>query len=199
MNDWLRSCVELGYYADPFVSKFLPRFRGKRFAPLIHRGYYLRVRAVRTLLTHFIQSCRRKELKAQVVSLGAGFDTNYWIMENDGTAPDMFMEVDLPEVVVKKASILQRNADLRKAAGLDGPIRSPTSIQADHYVLRAVDIRDASALEKAIEDVIDPSAPVLLLAECVFAYMKSEETEAILRYSLLSAPINASINASTTV
>eukprot|EP01028_Stygiella_incarcerata_P002407 TRINITY_DN14496_c0_g1_i1.p1 TRINITY_DN14496_c0_g1~~TRINITY_DN14496_c0_g1_i1.p1 ORF type:complete len:319 (+),score=76.93 TRINITY_DN14496_c0_g1_i1:54-1010(+) len=175
------SCVELGYYNDPFVSKFLPRFQRKRLAPLIHRGYYLRVRAVRTLLTHFVESCRKDGLKPQILSVGAGFDTNYWVMEKEGTAPDVFVEVDLPEVVVKKASILQRNAELREAAGIESPIRSPTNVRAPHYVLRAVDIRNSELLEKAIEDVIDTSSPVLVLAECVFAYMKSEETESIMR------------------
>ena len=86
------SAAAVGYVADPFVAHFLPRrpmapttaaaassMRADalglaiRRSPLINRGYYARMAAIRHLLRGFAQCCRTPEF--QVLSLGAGFDT----------------------------------------------------------------------------------------------------------------------------
>jgi O-methyltransferase involved in polyketide biosynthesis len=51
-----------------------------RRSPLINRGYYARVAAVQTLVSQFLDHVKGN--KAQIVSLGAGFDTTYFRMKN---------------------------------------------------------------------------------------------------------------------
>lgn len=87
------SAAAIGYVEDPFVAHFLPRrpvaqpmpamtMRADavaalglpiRRSPLINRGYYARMAAIRHLLRCFARCCRAPEF--QVLSLGAGFDT----------------------------------------------------------------------------------------------------------------------------
>ncbi len=40
--------------------------------------------------------------KCQVVSLGAGFDTLYWNLKDEGLAPQSYIEIDFPDVTMKK-------------------------------------------------------------------------------------------------
>jgi len=45
--------------------------------PLINRGYYARVSAIRAALQHFLSNLGG----TQIVSLGAGFDTTYFMLK----------------------------------------------------------------------------------------------------------------------
>lgn len=71
------SCVERDYYQDDFV-KYFAREKIKR-APLINRGYFSRVEALRMSIEMFLDVGNPTD-KKQIVSFGAGFDTNffYW-------------------------------------------------------------------------------------------------------------------------
>lgn len=69
-----RSAVKLGYWEDPYVKSFVQE--ATRRSPLINRGYYARVKAVRIAVDSFL--ARTKGQSPQIVSLGAGYDTLYW-------------------------------------------------------------------------------------------------------------------------
>ena len=56
-----------------------------------------------------------------------------------------------------------------------------TTLRSKHYSLIPLDLRDPSALD-ALNAVLDPELPTLLLAECVFCYMRPEETNKILEW-----------------
>ena len=45
-------------------------------------------------------------LNAQVVSLGAGFDTCFWQLSAAGAAPRLFVEIDQESIVQRKSAIL---------------------------------------------------------------------------------------------
>lgn len=72
-----RSCVEKGYFQDPFIGYFVPNKVVR--SPLINRGYYSRFAVLRKLLLKFLQqteSCAKRN----ILSLGAGFDTSFWVL-----------------------------------------------------------------------------------------------------------------------
>jgi len=85
------SAATIGYYDDEFMPHFVKG--GTRRSPLINRGYFARVSAVRELVTEFCVSCRSRSPSdggsspslpashAQIVSLGAGIDTTFWYMQ----------------------------------------------------------------------------------------------------------------------
>ena len=128
-------CHELGYFDDPLAAAFAPRGPAKRggggthHEPLINRGYYARVRAMRAMIDAFMDASlpgdddedddrdvrddrvRRRHhpsrRRRQIVSLGAGFDTSYFRLLAAGRAPGLFVEVDYGEVARKKAEIVR--------------------------------------------------------------------------------------------
>jgi hypothetical protein len=72
-----RSCVKLGYLQDPFVHLFVKR-PSKR-PPLINRGYFSRVYAIRALIKDFLTVTT--DGPRQIIQLGAGYDTSYFFLK----------------------------------------------------------------------------------------------------------------------
>lgn len=125
------SCVRLGYFADDFVHHFVTVGArrsgggGKRYPPLINRGYYARVFAVRRMMDAFLSTPLPgdgdddavgdggDEKKRQVVSIGAGFDTTFFRLRKEGRAPARYLEVDYREVMHKKAGVINAVEELR--------------------------------------------------------------------------------------
>lgn len=45
--------------------------------------------------------------QCQVISLGAGFDTLFWFLHSESLIPKLFVEVDFPNVVARKAHTIR--------------------------------------------------------------------------------------------
>lgn len=58
------------------MKHFVKTSKVTRKQPLISRGYSTRVYAVRSLLHQFLEAGGK-----QVISFGAGFDTNYFVLK----------------------------------------------------------------------------------------------------------------------
>lgn len=56
-----------------------------------------------------------------------------------------------------------------------------TKLHAEIYSLIPIDLRNPAALD-VLDGLLDPGLPTLLLAECVFCYMRPEETDEVLRW-----------------
>ena len=67
-------------------------------------GYYARVKSIRVIIEHFIKLTRRK---CQVVSYGAGFDTQYWTLHAASMQPELYVEVDFDSVVTRKCQYIK--------------------------------------------------------------------------------------------
>ncbi|KAH9300278.1 hypothetical protein KI387_011861, partial [Taxus chinensis] len=113
------SCVKKGYIKDNYVHLFVRR-QVKR-APIINRGYYARWAAMRKLLFQFLdaetQTVDDTPLKKQVLSLGAGYDTTFFQLQEEGKAPTLYVELDFKEVTSKKAAIINSHEQLREKIG----------------------------------------------------------------------------------
>lgn len=208
------SCATLGYITDDFVQLFVRR--PTRRSPLINRGYYSRHAALRGLMRRFLalrdpflQICtpgppspaseaRQRNLpqpppvdasirrRAQVLSLGAGFDTAFFQMRKEGQAPGVYFEVDFREVTCRKAAVIQSAPELQRWLGPPEEV----TIDADAgrvispaYRLLPADLRRIHSLEEALEGGgFDFGAPTLVLCECVLVYMEAEESAALVRW-----------------
>ena len=97
-----------------FVGK--PAFR----PPLINRGYFSRVIFIRRLISQFLSACSKCKRAEQIVSLGAGMDTNFFNLKSGvfGERPPRggYFEVDMQAVVAKKRRIILNNSELRALA-----------------------------------------------------------------------------------
>ncbi|EIE22490.1 leucine carboxyl methyltransferase family protein [Coccomyxa subellipsoidea C-169] len=171
------SCANLGYFKDDFIKYFVRR--SSKRSPLINRGYFARLLALRQLLQQFFdvisQSTAPHEQQsvAQVLSLGAGFDTTFFNVE-----------VDFKEVTQKKAAIIAGNAALHEQLGPDAKEKiHPGTIQTDALSVLPADLRDVKGVEAALLAAgFNPQLPTYVLAECVLVYMEAEESSAVVRW-----------------
>ncbi|KAH6688063.1 leucine carboxyl methyltransferase [Plectosphaerella plurivora] len=182
------SAVHLGYLDDPFAQHFVQAnaYESQRRLPIINRGTYTRTRALDQLIDSFLSGARPSESDAssqaperQIISLGAGTDTRIFRLLSRQSGPALiYHELDFPESVRKKSSIVRGNS------GLQGIIGHPVIEDCGswscrppvggEYYCHAIDLRDplpkdinASPLKGLKLDV-----PTLLISECCLCYLE---------------------------
>ncbi|XP_006831947.1 PREDICTED: leucine carboxyl methyltransferase 2 [Chrysochloris asiatica] len=186
------SLAARGYVHDTFAALLVPRT--VRRTPLIHRGYYVRARAVRHCVCAFLeQACAVAEaLPAQIVSLGAGSDSLYFCLKTAGhLVRAAVWEVDFPEVARRKA---ERIRDTPELCALTGPFQKevPAStllFESLDYRILGIDLRQLQRLEEALAAAgLDTAAPTLFLAEAVLTYLKPESAAALITWAARRFP-----------
>ncbi|TXG62512.1 hypothetical protein EZV62_009506 [Acer yangbiense] len=181
------SCVKKGYMKDDYVHLFVRR--PVRRSPIINRGYFARWAALRKLLYQFLNSERNGEeechRKKQILSLGAGFDTTYFQLQDEGKAPYLYVELDFKEVTSRKVSIIETCSVLKDKIGATASIsREKGEVLSDHYKLLPVDLRDIQDLDNVISLAnMDPSLPTFIIAECVLIYLDPDSSRGIVGWA----------------
>lgn len=189
-----RSLAARGYVQDAFAQLLVPG-AGRR-APLIHRGYYARARAVQHCVSAFLERMRALPgaPRAQILSLGAGSDSLYFRLKAAGSlrlAGAAVWEVDFPEVARRKAARIREVPEL---CALTGPplSREPPSaacFESSDYRLLGLDLRQLERLDQALtEAALDAAAPTLLLAEAVLTYLEPGSSEALITWAARRFP-----------
>ncbi|CAH9095532.1 unnamed protein product [Cuscuta europaea] len=181
------SCVNKGYIKDDYVHLFVRR--PVRRSPIINRGYFARWAVLRKLLYQFLD-CEpnlgdKGRCKKQIVSLGAGFDTMYFQLKDEGKAPYMYVELDFVEVTSKKASLIENCRQLKEKVGETASISSERGeVLGDHYKLLPVDLCDLDKLNGIVAMAnLDPSLPTFIIAECVLIYIDPDSSRAIVSWA----------------
>ncbi|CAA3024585.1 tRNA wybutosine-synthesizing 4 [Olea europaea subsp. europaea] len=181
------SCVKKGYMKDDYVYLFVKR--PVRRSPIINRGYFARYAAVRKLLHQFL-NCEvntdgQGNTKKQILSLGAGFDTTYFQLQDEGKAPYLYVELDFIEVTSKKAALIETYSQLRDKVGETASIsQEKGEVLSEHYKLLPVDLRDLQKLDDIVTLAnIDPSLPTFIIAECVLIYLDPDSSRSIVRWA----------------
>lgn len=183
------SCVKKGYMEDKYVQVFVRR--PARRSPIINRGYYARWAVIRKFLLQFLEAGTSSsdgisvDCKKQILSLGAGFDTIYFQLQDEGKAPYLFVELDFKEVTSKKAMIIDAYEPLRTKLGSTAIIsKDKGQIHSDHYKLLPADLRDIDSLNTILDQAkLDPSLPTLILAECVLIYLDPSVSRAVINWA----------------
>ncbi|KAI8088861.1 S-adenosyl-L-methionine-dependent methyltransferase [Halteromyces radiatus] len=200
------SAVRLGYFQDPFVQYFVKR-PTKRM-PIINRGSYIRNCALDTLVRQFLSlPCSTISNKKQIISLGAGFDTRYFMIKSGGLDTETntglkhtlsnYFEVDFPENIVKKARIIKQRKELQdimtqgndhlsseenKEQGIRLE-RGGAELSSHDYHLIGGDLRQWDQIVERLQvHGFDKNAPTLFISECVFIYLPPESATSILEW-----------------
>eukprot|EP00741_Cyanophora_paradoxa_P012548 tig00020614_g12125.t1 len=183
------SAVKMGYVRDDLVQCFVRR--AQRRPPIINRGYWARYGAVTTLLRRFM-ALGGPGVRKQVVSLGAGFDTTFFHLRRQNATPAAFLEIDFPEVCVKKKEVISRHEEMRGMLGPDpaqclgfdgGEIHGEGTTSWGGPAAR----RAGASLEAAVAKAgLDAALPTLVLAECVLVYLPPAASEAVLAWAARS-------------
>ncbi|KAG4925754.1 hypothetical protein JHK87_051294 [Glycine soja] len=181
------SCVKKGYMKDDYIHLFVRR--PVRRSPIINRGYFARWAAIRKLLYQFLDVEKKSDedppIKKQILSLGAGFDTTYFQLQDEGKAPYLYVEVDFKEVTSKKAALIETCSPLRNKVDETAVIsREKGEVFSAHYKLLPADLRDVQQLSAIITHAgLDPSLPTFIIAECVLIYLDPDSTRAIVGWA----------------
>ncbi|XP_032712583.1 tRNA wybutosine-synthesizing protein 4 [Lontra canadensis] len=179
-----------GYVPDPFAALLVPGTA--RRAPLIHRGYYVRARAVGHCVRAFLErTCAAPSaLRPQILSLGSGSDSLYFRLKSAGhLAGAAVWEVDFPDVARRKAERIQDRPEL---CALTGPFQTRASalcFESVDYRLLGVDLRQLSSLDQALAAAgLNVAAPTLLLAEVVLTYLEPKDAAALIAWAAQRFP-----------
>lgn len=166
-----------GYFYDPYLKLFASKVVQR--APLIHRGYFIRAKAIDYTLKSFLENHENYE-KVQIVSLGAGFDSSYFRLKEQGLLDKcVFIEVDFPDVVKRKQNIINKQSSLLNLIGdykiINGCL---TSL---NYKIIPCDLTKFQDLEAFFVELnIDTSAPTLFFSEVVLAYINYDKAVELL-------------------
>ncbi|XP_048334727.1 leucine carboxyl methyltransferase 1 homolog [Ziziphus jujuba] len=181
------SCVKKGYMKDDYIHLFVRR--PVRRSPIINRGYFARWAALRKLLNQFLESesnaDEHGQVKKQILSLGAGFDTTYFQLQDEGKAPYLYVELDFKEVTSKKAALIESCNQLRdKISATASFSRERGEVLSDHYKLLPVDLCDIQQLNGiiALAD-LDPRLPTFIIAECVLIYLDPDSSRDVVGWA----------------
>ncbi|CAK8542613.1 unnamed protein product [Lathyrus sativus] len=181
------SCVKKGYMKDDYIHLFVRR--PVRRSPIINRGYFSRWAALRKLLYQFLDVEKKTDengpTKLQILSLGAGFDTTYFQLQDEGKAPHLYVEVDFKEVTSKKAALIETCSQLKNKLGETASIsREKGEVVSAHYKLVPADLRDVKQLNDIITITeMDPSLPTFIIAECVLIYLDPDSSHEVVGWA----------------
>ncbi|GAW82689.1 leucine carboxyl methyltransferase [Plasmodium gonderi] len=178
------SAVNLGYYSDPFLKYFVKRIEKR--SPLINRGYYARVAALRKYIELFFRSLEREE-SVQVVNIGAGLDTTFfWISEQHKNV--VYYEMDFKELLREKANIINRVDTLKSflksfEKGYEWDENEGEDlIYCANYKMLSFDLNNSSLLQKILlTHGFDISLPTLFICECVLIYLEIDSSDNLIR------------------
>ncbi|ORY00206.1 leucine carboxyl methyltransferase [Basidiobolus meristosporus CBS 931.73] len=180
------SAVNLGYLEDKFARYFVKR--GTRRPPIINRGSFVRTRFLDSLLQLFIDSSTEKK---QVVSLGAGSDTRYFLLKEAKQNPHLYIEIDFPEVTSRKLATIYKNPELKRLLPEDAKLgNGGTELYSSDYILLSGDLRrfTEDLVPRLQELGCDFSLPTMFLSECVLIYLDPIYSDKIVLWAVESAP-----------
>ena len=149
--------------------------------PIINRGTWARVYAIRQILKRFLATYVGVS-KVNIVSLGAGYDSTYfWLNKNDPEIDSKidYIEIDFEHIVKRKVSIIKDKQQMRELVNLKEAqsTLSNNEIETDSYKEMHSDVRDgAIIIEKLRRMGVDPALPTFILTECLLIYMRSDDT-----------------------
>ncbi|XP_066138317.1 leucine carboxyl methyltransferase 1 [Euwallacea fornicatus] len=187
-----RGAVQLGYWTDNYIHYFVKQI--ERRAPEINRGYFARIKGVDNFIQKFIN---RVGSNAQIVNFGAGFDTLYWRLKDEGTVISSYIELDFPAVTSKKCYMIKKNKPLLdRIYEQDGEVKfSSTDMHSGNYHCMGVNLRNISQLKEKLQQAeIKFDKPTLFIAECVLVYIESEWVNRLLQWISSTFAVGLFIN-----
>lgn len=182
--------IASGYCDDAYLHIFTKQ-KAPRRAPLINRGYYIRAKAVDTVLHSFVDNY--SGTKKQIISVGAGFDTSFFrLSESDTKSMEdvYYIEIDFPPLTERKKKLILNSQQCLKLLGDSSrafdvsETDASVKISTDCYCLLGQDLSDLNGLQTTLDNVLelDSLLPTLVLSECVMTYMNPIDSTNLIKF-----------------
>lgn len=180
--------VERLYYPDEphYFRYFVKKFQ--RRAPLINRGYWLRLKAIDTIVKQFLLRCDGRKV---VINLGCGSDVLPWQsnVRYGGKCSDaLFIDIDYADLMHRKRAVVLETPQLKELLGSSFEVSKSDKdillLKSERYCQIGCDLRDLQALRHVLETLADLSqCPVLFVAEVSITYMDTESADRLLEWA----------------
>ncbi|XP_952807.1 leucine carboxylmethyl transferase, putative [Theileria annulata] len=157
------NAVELGYYEDEFIDKFI---QPKPQITITSLVYTIRVKGIRIVLDKFIQSFPNQTV--QFVNLGSGFDTiSFYALKK---YPNVIcFDTDFDDQMKTKSKIIYEN-DCFKQLLPDLKLENEF-ISSNRYKIVPFDLSNINDFNNLINAGLSSKYPTFYLAEAVFMYI----------------------------
>ncbi|TLS23484.1 uncharacterized protein PpBr36_06263 [Pyricularia pennisetigena] len=181
--------VEKIYYPDEphFFRYFVKKFQ--RRAPLINRGYYLRLHLIDCVVRDFLREPLAADKKTKVVvNLGCGSDVLPWqclTRYSKDCDSVLFVDVDFPDLILRKQHVVLETPELRdRFEPLEKFDTPPVFLRSSRYVQVGCDLRNIGSLQAALESLVDiTAASFLFVAEVSITYMETDAADAVIQWA----------------
>ncbi|TGJ83075.1 hypothetical protein E0Z10_g5689 [Xylaria hypoxylon] len=181
--------VERIYYPDEthYFRYFVKKFQ--RRAPLINRGYHLRLHVIDAAVRRFLQRPSHNKTKV-IVNLGCGSDVLPWQCMT--RYPDIcqgakFIDIDFPDLMSKKRTIVLNTPELSSVfEPLDATAGEHVLLKSDMYSQIGCDLRKTIDIEKALSICLNlnPSDCIFMfVAEVSITYMETLGADGVIKWA----------------
>ncbi|KAK5635016.1 hypothetical protein RRF57_010728 [Xylaria bambusicola] len=160
--------VERIYYPDEphYFRYFVKKFQ--RRAPLINRGYHLRLHVIDVAVRRFLE--RPADRTKVVVNLGCGSDVLPWQCMTrypDACRGAKFVDIDFPDLMSKKRTIVLSTPELSSVfEPVDTNVNEHVLLKSHMYSQIGCDLRNTADVEKALSTCLD-----LEISDCIFMFV----------------------------
>ncbi|OTB01566.1 hypothetical protein M426DRAFT_75090 [Hypoxylon sp. CI-4A] len=180
-----RSVERIYYPNEPHFFRFFVK-KFQRRAPLINRGYYIRLHVIDVAVRRFLE--RPSEKKKVVINLGCGSDVLPWQCMTrypDQCRNALFVDIDFPDLIEKKCRVIQETPELKSLlTELKTNVGSHIQLQSKQYVQIGCDLRRIADIQQALSTVIDiAQCEFMFVAEVSITYMETEGADAVIKWA----------------
>ncbi|KAI7882931.1 leucine carboxyl methyltransferase [Lichtheimia hyalospora FSU 10163] len=174
------SAIAKGYFADDFVKYFVRRPVER--SPIMNRGTYIRQLVLDRLVHQFLE-LDIPDKEKQIISLGSGYDTRYFMLKQRGLDIGCYYEIDFPETIAKKASIVHRRKELNQYLTDARAVKGGMELVSKHYCLLGGDLREWDNItSRLLDHGFKVDAPTLVISECVLIYLDPLDSNRIVNW-----------------
>ncbi|KAI0181862.1 LCM-domain-containing protein [Hypoxylon sp. FL1284] len=180
-----RSVERIYYPNEPHFFRFFVK-KFQRRAPLINRGYYIRLHVIDVAVRRFLER-PSKRIKV-VINLGCGSDVLPWQCMTrypEWCHNTKFVDIDFPALIEKKCRVVKETPKLSSPlTGLRTDVGNNVQLYSDQYVQIGCDLRRISDIEQALSSFIDVSeCEFIFVAEVSITYMETEGADSVIKWA----------------
>ncbi|KIY00291.1 uncharacterized protein Z520_03976 [Fonsecaea multimorphosa CBS 102226] len=183
-----KASAERLYLPKPHFHKFFAK-KVKRASPAVHRGYWLRMRAIKWVIQQFLE--RPSDQKKVIINFGAGYDPLpfRWLTQGDKLcAGAKFVDVDYDLVMETKRDIIMSTPELRDLLHFSGSSCAGSDpsvlVDSEEYAAIGCDMRNLRTLERLLKSMLNlDECSVLCIAEDSTSFMPVCAADALISWS----------------